>query len=63
MCFGDGQVRKCRFTEDLENFEEIMSTQFDHRGVRMATDDLERTFGKILKNFKKLIFKIFAKSI
>ena len=47
MCFGDGQVRKCRFTEDLENFEEIMSTQYDHRGVRMATDDLERTFGKI----------------
>ena len=46
MCFGDGQVRKCRLTKDLENFKEIMSSQYDHRGVRMATDDLERTFGR-----------------
>ena len=45
MCFGERQVRKCRLTESLENFQEIMSTQYDHRGVRMATDDLERTFG------------------
>ena len=55
MCFGEGQVRKCRLTENLENFQEIMSTQYDHRGVRMATDDLERTFGMFLAKFRDLI--------
>ena len=43
MCFDDTHAKKCRLTTNLKNFIDVPNSEYHHRGIRIASNSLDRT--------------------
>ena len=43
MCFHQSTPKKCRLTTNFKTFTDVSKSLYDHRGIRIATNSMERT--------------------